>query len=236
MKTYPELGAAIGELVELKAEAYGRSHAKCGLYLRLLWPNGIPPNRYTEAMLLARDFDKSMRIATDAAAFGESPWDDKAGYALLGAQLHQKIEEPESCVNASGPNAKDPPKEQPDSAAPSTSARITTSGREKTDTGPLPQPDGYSGPLESAPAPIATEAASASLGDQRLQPRNVSRQWMWIANLMRQCNSLGLCANCGPVIDGGALRTATWGESFILCRSCRPSDFQQVHRFAEAQP
>jgi hypothetical protein len=40
-------------------------------------------------MLLARDFDKSMRLATNPHAFGESPFIDKAGYAILGAHMHQ---------------------------------------------------------------------------------------------------------------------------------------------------
>lgn len=84
---YPELGHKIGELVEVKSEAYGDSVGKCGDYLRLLYPDGIPPEKYGDALLLARDFDKNMRIANDKHAFGENPYIDKAGYALRGVRL-----------------------------------------------------------------------------------------------------------------------------------------------------
>ena len=85
--TYPELGQKIGELVAQKSEAYGDSVGKCGDYLRLLYPTGIPPEKYGDALLLARDFDKNMRIANDKHAFGENPYIDKAGYALRGVRL-----------------------------------------------------------------------------------------------------------------------------------------------------
>lgn len=84
---YPELGQKIGELVAVKSEAYGDSVGKCGDYLRLLYPSGIKPEQYGDALLLARDFDKNMRIANDKNAFGENPYIDKAGYALRGVRL-----------------------------------------------------------------------------------------------------------------------------------------------------
>ncbi len=92
MKTFAQIGTETGQLVERKNAAYGSSFAKTGDYLRLLYPDGLRPDQFDDALLLARDFDKSMRIATSRNAFGESPWEDKAGYAILGVHLHQAAE------------------------------------------------------------------------------------------------------------------------------------------------
>jgi hypothetical protein len=170
MKTFAELGTEIGELVERKAEAYGESFARCGDYLRILFPDGIRPEQYSLAMLLARDFDKSMRAVNDADAFGESPFIDKAGYAILGAHLHQqrKASEPwPGTANADAASKSEA--KQPDSAEPSASDRTAPSTSARNVPEPLPQPDGYSVQPTFAPVQIATEAASLSGGDQRSQ-------------------------------------------------------------------
>lgn len=86
------LGASIGELVAEKNAAYGDSFAKCGDFLRLLYPSGIAPAQYDDALALARIFDKQMRIATRKDAFGESPYRDIAGYGILGVAKDQKTE------------------------------------------------------------------------------------------------------------------------------------------------
>lgn len=87
MKTFIEIAAEVGALVTDKNQAYGSSFAKTGAFLRLLYPNGISPAAYDDALLLVRIFDKQMRIATAKDAFGESPYRDIAGYGLLGAAL-----------------------------------------------------------------------------------------------------------------------------------------------------
>ena len=86
--TYKKLGQQVGALVDEKNAAYGASFAKSGPFLQLLYPAGLKPEAYTNALLLARIFDKQMRIATDNDATGESPFQDIAGYGLLGAQMH----------------------------------------------------------------------------------------------------------------------------------------------------
>jgi transposase len=80
------LGAEIGRLVDSKQQAYGDSFSKCGLFLQLLYPNGIQPDQYTDVLTQVRIFDKQMRIATNKDAFGENPYLDIAGYGLLGAR------------------------------------------------------------------------------------------------------------------------------------------------------
>jgi hypothetical protein len=82
---FKELAAQIGELLTKKNAAYGSSFEKCGDFLRLLYPDGISPEKYNDALLLVRIFDKQMRIATAKDAFGESPYLDIAGYGILGA-------------------------------------------------------------------------------------------------------------------------------------------------------
>lgn len=89
-KTFKELGEEIGALVDEKNTAYGDSFAKSGEFLKLLFPDGIRPDQYKDALCLVRIFDKQMRIATDKNAFGESPYGDISGYGLLGLKLCDK--------------------------------------------------------------------------------------------------------------------------------------------------
>jgi len=84
MPDFAKIGKEIGEMVNEKNAAYGDSFAKCGEFLKLLYPNGIQPDQYTDALCLVRIFDKQMRIATMKNAFGESPYRDIVGYGLLG--------------------------------------------------------------------------------------------------------------------------------------------------------
>ncbi len=86
MTKYTELANEIGNLVDEKNKAYGNSFNEVGEFLKILYPNGIPVESYTDALCIVRIFDKLKRIATNKDAFGESPYRDIAGYALLGAQ------------------------------------------------------------------------------------------------------------------------------------------------------
>ena len=75
----------IAEIVKEKNAAYGNSFVTSGAALRLLYPNGISPDQYEDALLLVRIWDKMQRIATDNDAFGESPFTDIAGYGMCGS-------------------------------------------------------------------------------------------------------------------------------------------------------
>lgn len=89
MNTYTEIGAAIGQLVTEKQAAYGDSFGKSGQVLRLLYPDGISPEKLDDALTIVRVVDKLFRIATARDAFGESPWRDIAGYALLSVKRQE---------------------------------------------------------------------------------------------------------------------------------------------------
>ncbi len=82
---YALMGQKIGELVEQKQAAYGDSFGKAGNILRELYPDGIRPEQYDDALCIVRIIDKLFRVATDRDAFGESPYRDIAGYGILGA-------------------------------------------------------------------------------------------------------------------------------------------------------
>jgi len=81
---FEKLGQELGKLVDSKNQAYGNAFSKCGDFLSLLYPKGIQPSQYTDALLVVRIFDKMMRIANNKDAFSESPYNDIAGYGLLG--------------------------------------------------------------------------------------------------------------------------------------------------------
>ncbi len=88
--TYTELATEVGALVDVKNKAYGNSFDVSGAFLRLLYPAGIKPEQYDDALAMVRIFDKQKRIATDKDALGESPYKDIVGYGLLGLRRSQE--------------------------------------------------------------------------------------------------------------------------------------------------
>jgi hypothetical protein len=77
----------LADLIPEKNRAYGSSFETCGPALQLLYPEGLRPDQYVDALLIARIWDKLMRISTAKSAFGESPYRDIAGYGILGVAL-----------------------------------------------------------------------------------------------------------------------------------------------------
>lgn len=88
MKTYAQIGEEIGKLVQEKNEAYGDSFSRSGEIMQILYPTGIAPEQYIDALSVVRVLDKLFRIANKRDAFGESPWQDIIGYAILGIKNH----------------------------------------------------------------------------------------------------------------------------------------------------
>lgn len=83
-KKYHEIGEEIGRLVQEKNEAYGDSFGQACRILEVLYPDGIQPTQYRDALAITRVIDKLFRLANKKDAFGESPWRDICGYAILG--------------------------------------------------------------------------------------------------------------------------------------------------------
>lgn len=82
-KNFTARGTEVGALVDEKNQAYGDSFSKAGEVLALLYPQGVQPSQFQDMLTITRVIDKLFRIATAKNAFGESPWNDIAGYALL---------------------------------------------------------------------------------------------------------------------------------------------------------
>jgi hypothetical protein len=94
MGKYQDLAKRVGTLVDEKNAAYGNSFGEAGEFLRILYPNGVTPEQYTDMLCVVRIFDKLKRIATKKDAFGESPYNDIVGYGLLGLSKDEDISEP----------------------------------------------------------------------------------------------------------------------------------------------
>ena len=80
---YEQIAQDIGALVDRKNRAYGNSFRESGQVMRLLYKKGIKPEQCDQALVVVRILDQLFRIANDPTAFGEDPWMDIAGYALL---------------------------------------------------------------------------------------------------------------------------------------------------------
>lgn len=78
-----EIFGEVAVVVDRSNKAYGDSFRVSTDFLRLLWPDGVPPEQYGDMLAIIRMFDKMKRIASNRDAFGESPARDIAGYAGL---------------------------------------------------------------------------------------------------------------------------------------------------------
>ena len=84
MRDYIKTATELGKLVKEKQDAYGDSFSKSEEIIKILFPDGVKPENYRDLLTITRIIDKLFRIATRKDAFGESPYRDIAGYALLG--------------------------------------------------------------------------------------------------------------------------------------------------------
>lgn len=84
MRDYVKTATELGKLVKDKQDAYGDSFSKSEEIIKILFPQGVKPENYRDLLTITRIIDKLFRIATRKNAFGESPYRDIAGYALLG--------------------------------------------------------------------------------------------------------------------------------------------------------
>lgn len=87
---FERIGLEIGSLVTSKNAAYGSAFEKAGDILRILFPNGVPPEKFTDMLAMVRVIDKLFRIATSKKAFGESPWRDIGGYSILEVEKDER--------------------------------------------------------------------------------------------------------------------------------------------------
>lgn len=82
---YEALGKAIGALVDVKNHQYGDAFHQTGRILAILYPEGVAPEQYDDMLAVVRVLDKLFRIANGKQG-NEDPWQDIAGYGLLGME------------------------------------------------------------------------------------------------------------------------------------------------------
>lgn len=83
--TYEELAGEIGKLTHDKELAYGKAWKSSAEILRILFPNGCAPERFTDLLLVTRILDKLCRLAAHPTdPMQESPYRDIVGYGLIG--------------------------------------------------------------------------------------------------------------------------------------------------------
>jgi hypothetical protein len=87
---YEQIGKTIGKLVDEKNKAYGNSFNESSNFLKILYPDGIQVEQYSDMLGIIRVFDKLMRIAHRKDAFGENPWNDIGGYAILKSDSNEQ--------------------------------------------------------------------------------------------------------------------------------------------------
>ncbi len=83
MNRYTQEAINLAELITKKQIAYGDSFGQSKRIIEVLYPKGIAPEQYQDALAIIRIIDKLFRIANKKFAFDEDPWQDIAGYALL---------------------------------------------------------------------------------------------------------------------------------------------------------
>lgn len=82
---YETFARRIGRLVAEKQIAYGDSFRYTRDVLKLLFPRGIPVERYGDLLTITRIVDKLFRVANQKDYGGENPYEDIAGYAIRAA-------------------------------------------------------------------------------------------------------------------------------------------------------
>lgn len=81
--SFESIAIEVAALVSEKHIAYGNSFGKAGDILKILYPNGVAIDQYTDMLTIIRMLDKLFRIATSKNAFQEDPFKDLLGYCLL---------------------------------------------------------------------------------------------------------------------------------------------------------
>ena len=103
---YINLAHQVGEVVVKKQAAYGDSISKTGKTMRILYPCGVTVEKLDDALLVVRVLDKLSRIANQKEAFDESPWQDIAGYGLLGVAQDAWADKSKARITELEENAK----------------------------------------------------------------------------------------------------------------------------------
>jgi hypothetical protein len=206
MTTLMQIAIEIGELVERKREIYGDSITSSAAILAILYPNGVPLERYNDMLLTARILDKLQRKATGHPDEGDDTWPDIAGYGIRGAEQHQRAQEKHQAWpgSVSGGSATGESKAPSASAAESASRPTITSAAarsENSSTPPSRSPSESTSGSTAAPARSVTERASRSqvalAGDRNMTGKCGSPNCASVAPV--HCSTIVLFEDFGAV-------------------------------------
>lgn len=93
LNVYDEIALSMSSLVTEKQKAYGDSFNKSQEILKVLFPDGVKVEQYSDMLTLIRIIDKLFRVSNQKEAFGESPYRDILGYALLAIERDERTQE-----------------------------------------------------------------------------------------------------------------------------------------------
>lgn len=79
------IGKGITHMAAEKNESYNNSYSRTDEFLKLIFPDGIPVEKYSMIAPIVRWWDKTNRMISKPNAYGESPRIDMVGYAILDA-------------------------------------------------------------------------------------------------------------------------------------------------------
>ena len=166
MMHFEQIGTEVGALVARKNAAYGSSFETAGAALQLLFPQGIPPERMQDALLLARIWDKLSRIAHAPEALSEDPYEDIAGYGILGSAItkSRKAGHATPCASVS---AAEPPSPVPNASAARPAPTPTSAIASAPNVLPSPLPSTL--PSSDASPSAGAFARAATVGAGELQ-------------------------------------------------------------------
>ena len=89
------ISAELGPFLVSKNEAYGDATRRIVTVLEAFYPAGIPRDQIENAYYMIQILNKLSRVAQNNDPFGEDPWLDSAGYAVLAhAKRELKRSEP----------------------------------------------------------------------------------------------------------------------------------------------
>ena len=92
LRGFEAMGKELGLKLDDKQRFYGDSFLKGAEFLQLLFGAKIEQKDYVHLGILIRMFDKMNRLASpNRNDDDEDPWDDLAGYAMLGKSYQQKV-------------------------------------------------------------------------------------------------------------------------------------------------
>lgn len=88
---FEKIGTDIGKLLNRKNKDYGNAFVDVQQFMLLMFPNGIPIEKYIHALAITRIFDKMKRIVNVKNEEDiENPYEDIAGYAILMSSVWRK--------------------------------------------------------------------------------------------------------------------------------------------------